>query len=360
MGKVSIGSFEEFEQYVGKSMGVSDYLKIEQSKINQFADATLDHQWIHTDAERRGSRELRLPGPKLAAGFTALGIALALMAWIGVARLAPDPPTETVREFDPAGGVLGVVAIGGDGTLSIGHRLAQKGLRVVGMKLMKISNDLAAKHYEAHKTKGFYAGLRWNDDKPGHGPKDKGSKDKDYLRVREQISNELMTIRFTARTVERLSDSVRSLVDEVRRHERGILDISVEKAQMPRQHFIKVFAGTEGSKRWLSIEINSEQPWSEQLRRVEPSILELLGKIRGAPADALVDVLERVNRGPVPAVATGLGRIGSLQRRLTMIKWALIFLAAALTIIGLSVNDSVVADPVQQELQPHTAAEADR
>src|SRR5205814_7715432 len=41
----------------------------------------------------------------------------------------------------------------------------------------------------------------------------KGSKDKDYLRVRDQISNELMTIRFTARTVERLSDSVRSLVD---------------------------------------------------------------------------------------------------------------------------------------------------
>ena len=52
MEKVSIGSFDEFEKYVGKQIGVSDYLKIEQSKINQFADATLDHQWIHTDAER--------------------------------------------------------------------------------------------------------------------------------------------------------------------------------------------------------------------------------------------------------------------------------------------------------------------
>lgn len=52
MSKLSIGSFEEFEKYVGKSMGVSDYLKIEQSMINQFADATLDHQWIHTDVER--------------------------------------------------------------------------------------------------------------------------------------------------------------------------------------------------------------------------------------------------------------------------------------------------------------------
>src|SRR6185369_14164835 len=97
----------------------------------------------------------------------------------------------------------------------------------------------------------------------------KGSKDKDYLRVRDQISTELMTFRFTARTVERLSDSVRSLVDEIRRHERAIHDISVEKAQMPRAHFIKVFAGTGGSKGWLSTEINGGQPWSEALVRVE-------------------------------------------------------------------------------------------
>src|SRR5258706_359771 len=90
----------------------------------------------------------------------------------------------------------------------------------------------------------------------------KGSKDKDYLRVRDQISTELMTFRFTARTVERLSDSVRSLVDEIRRHERGILEICVEKAGMPRQHFIKIFAGTEGSKRWLTTELNVVNPWS--------------------------------------------------------------------------------------------------
>jgi nucleoside-diphosphate kinase len=39
------------------------------------------------------------------------------------------------------------------------QRFEDKGLRIVGMKLMKISSDLAAKHYEAHKSKGFYAGL---------------------------------------------------------------------------------------------------------------------------------------------------------------------------------------------------------
>ncbi|HWA36335.1 MAG TPA: RNA polymerase sigma factor RpoD, partial [Burkholderiales bacterium] len=135
----------------------------------------------------------------------------------------------------------------------------------------------------------------------------KGSKDKDYLRVRDQISTELMTIRFTARTVERLSDSVRSLVDEVRRYERAIHDISVDKAQMPRQHFIKIFAGTEGSRRWLSVEINADQPWTEQLRRLEPSILELLGKIQavqqkiGIPIRDLKEINKQMSTGEAKA-----------------------------------------------------------
>ncbi|MBV8030404.1 MAG: RNA polymerase sigma factor RpoD [Betaproteobacteria bacterium] len=135
----------------------------------------------------------------------------------------------------------------------------------------------------------------------------KGSKDKDYLRVRDQISNELMAIRFTARTVERLSDSVRSLVDEVRRHERAIHDIAVEKAQMPRQHFIKIFAGTEGSRRWLTAEINSDQPWTENLRRLEPSILELLGKMQavqqkiGIPIRDLKEINKQMSTGEAKA-----------------------------------------------------------
>lgn len=47
-----VNNYEEFEKYVGQEVGVSDYLKITQEMINQFADATLDHQWIHVDVER--------------------------------------------------------------------------------------------------------------------------------------------------------------------------------------------------------------------------------------------------------------------------------------------------------------------
>jgi acyl dehydratase len=52
MEKLIVNSFKEFEQFAGKELGVSGYLQITQQQINQFADATLDHQWIHVDEER--------------------------------------------------------------------------------------------------------------------------------------------------------------------------------------------------------------------------------------------------------------------------------------------------------------------
>ncbi|MDA3893790.1 MAG: MaoC family dehydratase [Salinivirgaceae bacterium] len=52
MSKVVISSFEDLESYVGKELGVSEQHTITQEQINKFAEATLDHQWIHTDPER--------------------------------------------------------------------------------------------------------------------------------------------------------------------------------------------------------------------------------------------------------------------------------------------------------------------
>jgi RNA polymerase primary sigma factor len=135
----------------------------------------------------------------------------------------------------------------------------------------------------------------------------KGSRDKDYLRVRDQIGTELMTIRFTARTVERLCDSVRSLVEEIRSHERRIQDILVNKANMPRPHFIKIYAGAEGSKRWLTVELNAGNPWSEALVRLEPAVLELLGKIQavqhkiGISIKDLKDINKQMSTGEAKA-----------------------------------------------------------
>ena len=52
MSQVIINSYEDFEKLLGKEIGTSDYVDVNQERINMFADATLDHQWIHVDTER--------------------------------------------------------------------------------------------------------------------------------------------------------------------------------------------------------------------------------------------------------------------------------------------------------------------
>lgn len=52
MSKLVINNYEEFAAMLGKNLGVSDYVELTQERINLFADATLDHQWIHVDTER--------------------------------------------------------------------------------------------------------------------------------------------------------------------------------------------------------------------------------------------------------------------------------------------------------------------
>ena len=52
MEKLVINSYEEFESYLGKELGISEWLEIDQDRINKFADATLDHQWIHVNPEK--------------------------------------------------------------------------------------------------------------------------------------------------------------------------------------------------------------------------------------------------------------------------------------------------------------------
>lgn len=52
MDQLIINSYEEFAAYEGKQLGASEWLLVDQDRINSFADATLDHQWIHVDTAR--------------------------------------------------------------------------------------------------------------------------------------------------------------------------------------------------------------------------------------------------------------------------------------------------------------------
>ena len=52
MAKLIVNSYDEFASHQGEELGCSDWLSVDQERINLFADATLDHQWIHVDTER--------------------------------------------------------------------------------------------------------------------------------------------------------------------------------------------------------------------------------------------------------------------------------------------------------------------
>jgi RNA polymerase primary sigma factor len=135
----------------------------------------------------------------------------------------------------------------------------------------------------------------------------RGSQDKSYLKIQKQISDELMNIRFTARSIERLCDSVRGMVEAVRSHERKILHLCVDKAHMPRPHFIKVFPGNETNMEWLKHEVQSGKPYAAALMRAAPAILEeqqslidLQDRI-GIPLKELKDINKQMSTGEAKA-----------------------------------------------------------
>ena len=71
-----IKSIDDAQSLVGQELGVSDWLEIDQKRINDFADATGDHQWIHVDVERAKAESPY--GAPIAHGFLTLSLIPAL------------------------------------------------------------------------------------------------------------------------------------------------------------------------------------------------------------------------------------------------------------------------------------------
>ncbi|HUV99132.1 MAG TPA: RNA polymerase sigma factor RpoD [Gallionella sp.] len=101
-----------------------------------------------------------------------------------------------------------------------------------------------------------------------------GYRSKQYDKLQMGISDELMKFRFTAKQVDALCDTMRGLVEEVRRSERVIQDMCVTKGKMPRTHFIKTFPGNEDNLQWLDHELKTKKPYSETIERYRHSIVE--------------------------------------------------------------------------------------
>jgi RNA polymerase primary sigma factor len=142
-----------------------------------------------------------------------------------------------------------------------------------------------------------------------------GPRSRAYLQSRDSISNELMSIRFSAKQIEALCDGVRRLVDEVRSYERSIMTLAVDKAGMPRPHFIKEFPGKEGNLRWIKGEIEASRPWSGTLERFEPAIVEKQQKLLDLQARVAIPIkdLKEINR----QMSTGEAKARRAKREMT-------------------------------------------
>ncbi|MFN3860742.1 MAG: RNA polymerase sigma factor RpoD [Roseateles sp.] len=125
-----------------------------------------------------------------------------------------------------------------------------------------------------------------------------GYKSPAYNKAQEAISSELMTIRFTVKTIEKLCDILRSQVDDVRRYERELRKIVVDKCGMPQEHFIKTFPPNALNLKWAEKEVAAGKPYSAILSRNLPAVQELQQKLIDIQAKAVVplDDLKEINK----------------------------------------------------------------
>ncbi len=134
-----------------------------------------------------------------------------------------------------------------------------------------------------------------------------GYRSKQYDKLQEQISTELMQFRFSAKQVDGLCDTMRGLVEEVRSHERSIQDLCVTKAKMPRPHFIKVFVSNEDNLGWVEQEIAAKKPYSETLVRFQAAIVDqqkrmlALQQRVGIPIKDLKEINKQMTNGEAKA-----------------------------------------------------------
>ena len=137
----------------------------------------------------------------------------------------------------------------------------------------------------------------------------KGSQDKAYLKLQEKISEEMMGIRFTSKTIERLCESVRGMIEEVRACERKIQRICVDTVRMPRPHFIKVFPGNELNLEWVDNELASaaSKSYAPVFTRNAPNVKEEQKKLLaiqdriGIPLKELKDINKQMSTGEAKA-----------------------------------------------------------
>ncbi len=172
-----------------------------------------------------------------------------------------------------------------DGEAAAAANLAQ--LKIDALERFAVISDLFTKLGKAYEKHGY--------------------RSKQYDKLQQQISDELMQFRFSAKQVDALCETMRGLVEEVRSCERSIQELCVTKAHMPRPHFIKVFPLNEGNLDWVKHEIAAKKPYSETLSRFQAAIVDQQKKMLalqqrvGIPILDLKEINKQMTNGEAKA-----------------------------------------------------------
>jgi len=128
-----------------------------------------------------------------------------------------------------------------------------------------------------------------------------------YTKAQNEVTELLMAIRFSVRQVDALCDQIRNSVEEVRSHERKIMEFCVTRSGMPRAHFIKAFPGNETNPNWLDKEIAAKKAYCSTLSRVQYEVkahqeeLVNLEQRVGLPIKNLKDINKQMSTGEAKA-----------------------------------------------------------
>ncbi len=181
-----------------------------------------------------------------------------------------------------------------------------------GAKAAAISAEALAKLREEVLTR--FAAIRKTNQKMNDIRLKKGIDDPAYKKLHESVLKELMEFRFSAKQVEALCDSVRNRVNQIRIHERKLMDFCVEKSGMPRTHFIKSFPGNETNLNWLVDELKLDKAYNANLERFKHSIVDQQDQLIAIEKEAGLSIkdLKEINK----QMTTGEARARRAKREM--------------------------------------------
>ena len=128
-----------------------------------------------------------------------------------------------------------------------------------------------------------------------------GSQHANYLKHRDAIANKLLEVRFATRQIENLSSNLRSRVENIRKLEREIRDICIDRVRMERDYFIKNFLPAITDLKWVEEEVAKGRVWANALDRFRHAILEKQTELANMEAETRISIeeLKEINKNMV-------------------------------------------------------------